>query len=189
MADLITGFNTSIQVKHQNEKIRASQFLTFLLSNKLYAVGILDVKEVLEPCEITEIPMSPDYIRGVINLRGNVVPVIDLAVRMGHANKDISNRSCIVLVEISIHEGTAQTIGMLVDQVSGIVEIEPANILPAPEMGESVHTEFIQAMGRVEDSFIILLDINKILSVEQVSQLGELAEHGASMLPPTDSVH
>jgi len=177
MAELITGFNASIQVEHQQEEEQATQYLTFRLAGKLYAIGILDVDEIIEPSDITEMPRSPDYIRGVINLRGNVVPVIDLTARMGHGITSINKRSCIVMVEVANSRGVAQALGMLVDAVNEIVEIGQANIRPAPDMGESLDTRFIQAMGRVDENFFILLDIQHVLSSEQVTRLGQLSDH------------
>ncbi len=178
MAELITGFNASIQVEHQQEEEQATQqYLTFRLAGKLYAIGILDVDEIIEPSDITEMPRSPDYIRGVINLRGNVVPVIDLTARMGHGITTINKRSCIVMVEVVNSRGVTQALGMLVDAVNEIVEIGQANIRPAPDMGESLDTRFIQAMGRVDENFFILLDIQHVLSSEQVTRLGQLSDH------------
>jgi purine-binding chemotaxis protein CheW len=178
MAELITGFNNSIhQAEAQKEEEQASQYLTFRLAGKLYAVGILDVDEIIEPSDITELPRSPEYIRGVINLRGNVVPVIDLTARLGHGVTAINKRSCIVMVEVANNHGQTQALGMLVDAVNEIVEIGQANIRPAPDMGDSLDTSFIQAMGRVDENFFILLDIQHILSSEQVTRLGQLADH------------
>ena len=179
MADLISGFNNSIQVEHKSDKVQAAQYLSFCLSGKLYGIGILEVEEIIETGAITPLPLAPDYIHGVINLRGNAVPVINLTIRLGYAATDIDKRSCIVLVEISNTQGQAQTIGILVDSVREILEIEQDSILPAPQMGESVDTRFIQAMGRLDDQFIILLDINKLLSSEQLQGLDDLAQNTA----------
>lgn len=146
------------------------QYLTFLVGKENFAIGILDVKEIIEISNITRVPMTPDYIRGVINLRGNVVPVIDLSARLDRHTCEITKRSCIVLVEVETH-GEAQVIGMLVDQVNEILDIPQANIQPPPDFGADIRTEFIQAMGRVDDNFIILLAINRILSIDELSQL------------------
>ena len=188
MAELITGFNASIHVEHQKEEEQASQqYLTFRLAGKLYAVGILDVDEIIEPSDITELPRSPDYIRGVINLRGNVVPVIDLTARMGHGVTTINKRSCIVMVEVDNSRGQSQPLGMLVDAVNEIVEIGQANIRPAPDMGDSLDTSFIQAMGRVDENFFILLDIQHVLSSEQVTRLGQLADSADILAADSES--
>jgi len=173
MSDLIT--------KKQNTEIAAAkddqlqQYLTFQVGKEKLAIGILDVNEIIEISNVTRVPMTPDYIRGVINLRGNVVPVIDLAARLGHQVSELSKRSCIVLVEVEAGE-EAQIIGMLVDQVNEILEIPEENIQPAPDFGSDIRTEFIQAMGRVGDDFIILLAINRVLSVAELAQLRQVSD-------------
>lgn len=157
---------------------QVGQYLTFLVDKESFAISILDVKEIIEIANITRVPLTPDYIHGVINLRGNVVPVIDLSARLKHRCAEVSKRSCIVLVEVEVAEG-AQFIGMLVDEVREILEIPPANIQPAPDFGTDIRTDFIQAMARVDEVFIILLAINKVLSLEELSQLGRIADsHG-----------
>ena len=154
------------------------QYLTFSAGNKNLAISILDVKEIIEINMITDVPMTPDYIRGVINLRGNVVPVIDLSARLGQQSSEITKRSCIVLVQVDFHED-AQLLGMLVDAVDEILEIPEANIMPPPDFGADIRTDFIQAMGRVGDEFIILLNINRVLSIKELSQLKQVAEYEA----------
>lgn len=151
------------------------QYLTFLVGQESFAISILDVKEIIEISNVTRVPMTPNFIHGVINLRGNVVPVVDLSARLGHDVTKISKRSCIVLVEIELTEGV-QLIGMLVDEVKEILEIPAENIQPAPDFGTDIRTEFIQAMGRVGDDFIILLAINRVLSVEELSQLARVSQ-------------
>ncbi len=153
---------------------QVGQYLTFLVASESFAVSILDVKEIIEIANVTHVPLTPDYIHGVINLRGNVVPVIDLSARLRRRSTVVSKRSCIVLVEIEIAEG-AQLIGMLVDEVREILEIPPANIQPAPDFGTDIRTDFIQAMARVDDIFIILLAINRVLSLDELSLLNDLA--------------
>ncbi len=155
------------------------QYLTFSAGNKNLAISILDVKEIIEISMITDVPMTPDYIRGVINLRGNVVPVIDLSARLGQQSSEITKRSCIVLVQVDYHED-AQLLGMLVDAVDEILEIPEANIMPPPDFGADIRTDFIQAMGRVGDEFIILLNINCVLSVKELSQLKQVADYGGA---------
>jgi purine-binding chemotaxis protein CheW len=152
------------------------QYLTFRAGNENLAISILDVKEIIEINTITDVPMTPDYIRGVINLRGNVVPVIDLSARLGRQSSEITKRSCIVLVQIDYHED-AQLLGMLVDAVDEILEIPEANIMPPPDFGADIRTDFIQAMGRVGDAFIILLNINRVLSIKELSQLKQIADY------------
>jgi len=162
---------------------QAGQYLTFLVGQESLAISILDVKEIIEISNVTQVPMTPDYIHGVINLRGNVVPVVDLSARLGHNCTEISKRSCIILVEIAVTDNV-QLIGMLVDEVREILEIPTENIQPAPDFGTDIRTEFIQAMGRVGDDFIILLAINRVLSVEELSQLNQISNVEETHLPP-----
>ncbi|WP_027150235.1 chemotaxis protein CheW [Methylobacter tundripaludum] len=152
------------------------QYLTFQAGNENLAISILDVKEIIEINTITDVPMTPDYIRGVINLRGNVVPVIDLSARLGRQSSEITKRSCIVLVQVEYKED-AQLLGMLVDAVDEILEIPEANIMPPPDFGADIRTDFIQSMGRVGDEFIILLNINRVLSIKELSQLKQVADY------------
>ncbi len=148
----------------------ASQYLTFFAFEERYAIDILDVNEIIEVGQMTRVPMTPDYIRGVINLRGSVVPVVDLCARLGKGGCELTKRSAIVLVEVE-SRGERQMIGMLVDEVNEILEIEASHLQPPPDFGTDIRTDFIRAMGRVDDVFMILLDINHVLSAEELSQL------------------
>ncbi|MBS3954202.1 MAG: purine-binding chemotaxis protein CheW [Methylomicrobium sp.] len=170
MSNLIRKENGKNAVAVQEQ---IGQYLTFLVDKENFAINILDVKEIIEIANVTHVPLTPDYIHGVINLRGNVVPVIDLSARLKHHSAEVNKRSCIVLVEVDVLEGP-QMIGMLVDEVREILEIPPTNIQPAPDFGTDIRTDFIQAMARVGDVFIILLAINHVLSLEELSQLNNL---------------
>jgi len=165
----------------KSEAPSSGQYLTFLVSGDALGVDIGDVKEIIEITNITRVPMTPDYIRGVINLRGNVVPVVDLSARLGHGLNEISKRSCIILIEVSCGD-EKQSLGMLVDQVQEIINIPIENRQPAPTFGTDVRVEFIQAMGRIEDKFVILLDITRVLSVEELAELSESARSSESLL-------
>ncbi len=158
----------------------ATQYLTFFVAEERYAIAILDVKEIIEVSQMTRVPMTPDYIRGVINLRGNVVPVVDLCARLGKGRSELTKRSCIVLVEVEAG-GERQPLGMLVDEVNEILEIPASHLQPAPDFGTDIRTDFIQAMGRVDDLFMILLDINHVLSVEELSQLEKLNQYAGQV--------
>jgi purine-binding chemotaxis protein CheW len=173
MSALMTNKQTTEVAVAKDDQLQ--QYLTFLVGKEKLAIGILDVNEIIEISNITRVPMIPDYIRGVINLRGNVVPVIDLSARLGHPVSELSKRSCIVLVEVEAND-ESQIIGMLVDQVNEILEIPEENIQPAPDFGTDIRTDFIQAMGRVGDDFIILLAINRVLSVAELAQLRQVSD-------------
>lgn len=147
-----------------------NQYLTFLLGGEMYAIGILSIKEIIEYGQLTEVPMMPGFIRGVINLRGRVVPVIDLKVRFGGTSSDNTKRTCIVIIEME-SEGEHQDIGVVVDAVNEVLEILPADIEPAPEFGARLRTDFIRGMGKVNGKFVIILDVNHVLSVDEMSQI------------------
>lgn len=147
-----------------------SQYLTFLLGGEMYAIGILNIKEIIEYGQVTEVPLMPDFIRGVINLRGRVVPVINLSCRFGKSATDINKRTCIVIIEVCEND-FSQDIGIIVDAVSEVLDIPEANIEPTPTFGTKLRPEFIRGMGKIEDKFVILLDVNKVLSVDEMSTL------------------
>lgn len=171
--------NGSDSTSHSEPQENVIQYLTFLTGGETFAIGILDVKEIIEIEHITRVPMMPDFICGIINLRGSVVPVIELSSRLGRQTATITKKSCIVLVETGLESG-AQTIGMMVDEVNEILEIDDAHIQPPPSFGTDIRTDFIRAMGRVNDKFIILLDIDHVLSVEDISAISELTSMNAA---------
>ena len=147
-----------------------SQYLTFLLDGEMYAIGILAIKEIIEFNKLTTVPMMPRFVRGVINLRGAVVPVIDLSARFGRAGTTASRRTCIVIVEIEADEGR-QVVGVLVDSVSEVLDIAPSEIEPAPSFGARVRSEFIAGMGKVKGNFVIILSVGHVLSAEEMGVL------------------
>lgn len=147
-----------------------SQYLTFTLGGEMFAVGILNVKEIIEYGSLTEIPMMPAFIRGVINLRGSVVPVIDLAARFGGQQTAIGRRTCIVIVEIQ-DDDARHDIGVIVDAVSEVLEIPLGEIEPPPSFGARIRADFIFGMGKVAGKFVILLNLENVLSVEEIASL------------------
>lgn len=151
------------------------QYLTFTLGGEMFAVAILNVKEIIEYGTVTEIPMMPGFIRGVINLRGAVVPVIDLSCRFGGKATEVARRTCIVIVELN--EGDIkQDIGVMVDAVSEVLEIAQAEIEPPPSFGAKIRTDFISGMGKVNGKFVILLDVARVLSVEEIAMLTHVTD-------------
>jgi len=149
-----------------------SQYLTFSLAGEMFAVGILNVKEIIEYGQLTEIPMMPDFIRGVINLRGSVVPVIDLSARFGEKATEVSRRTCIVIVEVA-DDDMRHDVGIMVDAVSEVLDIPTSEIEPAPSFGARIRAEFIFGMGKVDGKFVIILNIDKVLSVDEIAQLAD----------------
>ncbi len=158
------------------------QYLTFMLRREVYAIGILHIKEIIEYGQLTTVPMMPGFIRGVINLRGAVVPVVDLSSRFGGKPGEVTRRSCIVILELEVEEET-QVIGVVVDAVNEVLEIAGADIEPAPSFGTRIRANFIAGMGKVQERFVIILNVNEVLSVEElalIGQNGQLAEELAA---------
>lgn len=151
------------------------QYLTFLLSGEMFALAILNIKEIIEYGNITEVPMMPDFIRGVINLRGSVVPVVDLSARFGRNKTEVSRRTCIVIIEVKSSDETKQDVGVMVDSVSEVLEIPRSEIEPPPAFGAKIRVDFIHGMGKVSGKFVIILDANKVLSVDELSMIGQAA--------------
>lgn len=149
------------------------QYLTFLLGGEMYAIGILNIKEIIEYGQVTEVPMMPAFIRGVINLRGRVVPVVNLLARFGKPSNEITKRSCIVIIEAGSAD-EQQDIGVVVDSVSEVLEIPASEIEPAPSFGAKIRSDFISGMGKVNGKFVVMLCVNKVLSVEEMSMLSSL---------------
>lgn len=146
------------------------QYLTFVLNGEVFAIGILSIKEIIEYGNLTEVPRMPEFIRGVINLRGAVVPVIDLGSRFGKSSSKVSRRTCIVIIEVQ-HEGEQQVVGVMVDAVNEVLDIPASEIEPAPAFGAKIRADFIRGMGKVEGKFVIILDVNHVLSLDEMSSL------------------
>jgi purine-binding chemotaxis protein CheW len=146
------------------------QYLTFSLDGEIYAVETLCVKEIIEYGHLTVVPMAPPSVRGVINLRGAVVPVIDLLARFGKGVTTVARRSCIVILEIE-ENAERVVLGAIVDAVNEVLEITAGKIEPPPTFGARIRVDFIQGMGRVGHGFVILLDVEKLLSIDDLAML------------------
>ena len=173
----------SRQVAQQQEAVaQGQQYLTFSVSDEVFAIAISAIKEIIEYRPPTDVPMMPPYIRGVINLRGRVVPVIDLAVRFGRAAGAVSRRTCIVILEFN-QEDQQQEISVVVDAVSAVLDIADADIEPPPKFGAKLRADFISGMGKIADKFVIILSVDQVLSIQELSQLDEVGEAAAPALP------
>lgn len=162
------------------------QYLTFMLSRETYGIAILNIREIIEFGKITQVPMVPDFIRGVINLRGSVVPVIDLSRRFGKPQSETTRKSCIVVIELADGEGT-QEIGVLVDSVNEVIEIHQREIEPAPSFGTRIRTDFIKGMGKVNGEFVVILEASNVLSMEEMALLADIsANQSAGGVPGRD---
>ncbi len=146
------------------------KYLTFLLGEESYGLGILKVQEIIGMQSITRIPRTPDYVRGVINLRGKVIPVIDLRLRFAMEEAEVSRKTCIIVVQVSKEESSI-TMGIVVDEVSEVLEISADQIEPAPAFGTQVETSFVLGIAKTEDAVKILLDIDRIMTEGEMANL------------------
>jgi purine-binding chemotaxis protein CheW len=153
------------------EAVAGTLHLAFRLGAEVYAIDILRIREIVEYTSPTRVPMMPPSVRGVINLRGAVVPVIDLAVRFGQQPTGVGKRTCIVIVEV-MHAEATYVLGLLVDGVNAVQEIADDDIEPAPTFGSAIDTDFIAGMARINGSFVIILDIARALSIEEMAAIG-----------------
>lgn len=156
------------------------QYLTFMLGGERFSIGILCIKEIIWYANLTEVPMMPACIRGVINLRGAVVPVMDLSARFGKPTTAVTKSTCIVIVEVESDagkdsEGQPQNMGIVVDAVQAVLEIAASEIEPAPNFGARIRSDFIEGIGKVNGQFVILLNISRVLSTEEIGAMGGLA--------------
>ncbi|MCF8028982.1 MAG: chemotaxis protein CheW [Desulfobacteraceae bacterium] len=152
----------------------AGKYLTFLLGEESYGLEILKVQEIIGMQSITRIPRTPDYVKGVINLRGKVIPVIDLRLRFGMESAEVSRKTCIIVVQVTKAD-VSVTMGIVVDEVSEVLEIAAEEIEPAPGFGTQVETAFILGMAKTESAVKILLDIDKIMSEGEMEALAKSA--------------
>ena len=146
------------------------QYLTFKLADEIFAFDVAKVREILELTSITKVPQTPDFMRGVINLRGSVVPVIDLRLNFGMLCTEQTVNTCIIVVEVNLNRETL-VLGVLADSVQEVVEMEPDLIEPPPQLGTKLNTEFIKGMGKVENDFAMILDIDKVFSANDLADI------------------
>lgn len=149
---------------------KEGKYLTFALGTEEYGLEILKVREIIGYMEITGVPRTPDYVKGVINLRGQVIPVIDLRSKFGMEQSEVSEQTCIIVVEVTQQNQNFST-GIIVDHVEEVLDIEGKNIEEAPNFGSSINTDFILGMGKVGESVKILLDIDKVLATTDLQNL------------------
>ena len=151
------------------------QYLTFKLDDEVFALDISKVREVLDFTFVTKVPRTPEFMRGVINLRGSVVPVIDMRLKFGMSRTEKTVNTCVIIVEINL-EGERLVIGALADSVQEVVDLDASQIEPPPRIGTRLKTEFIKGMGKRGDHFIIILDIDRIFSTDELSLVSDLKE-------------
>ena len=170
-----------MEIKEQEEAVQ-QQYLTFFLVDEEYAVGIQRVKEIIEYTAITKVPKVPMWIRGVINLRGNVVPVVDLAVRFGMEERTITKTTCIVIVEVQ-QEAERAVMGVIADAVNQVIDFAPKDIEEPPAFGTRVRLEYLFGMGKLGKKFALILNIDSVLSAAELLTVSTL------QATPVDAQH
>ena len=169
MEEVVVKNDTEVETEDSN------QYLTFMLSGETYGINILDIKEIIEYGNLTPVPMMPNFIAGVINLRGSVVPIINLKLRFGGNTSEIGKRTSIVIIEVGNNDRKNE-IGIIVDIVNEVIDLAESDIEPAPSFGAHIRADFIQGMGKIGEEFLILLDVNQVLSVEELSIVEQTKE-------------
>lgn len=157
------------------EEINTNQYLTFRLGEEVFGLQIAKVREVLDYTSVTRVPQTPDFMRGVINLRGTVVPVVDMRLKFGLEETDWTVNTCIIIVEVELDNETT-VLGALADSVQEVMELGPEQIEPAPRIGARLKTEFIKGMGKVAEKFVILLNIDRVFSSEELTLVTDMQE-------------
>jgi purine-binding chemotaxis protein CheW len=170
-------------IDHDKESTEHPQYLTFFIAGEEHAIGILRVREIIQFAGVTRVPRTPDWVRGVINLRGSVVPVVDLAVKFGWRALQPTRLSCVVVAEVSL-DGEPVVMGLLADAVSGVVELPAAEIQPPPPFGPRVRVEYLHGMGRVGERLLLLLDVDKLLSVDELQTAATIEAEAVAEAQP-----
>jgi purine-binding chemotaxis protein CheW len=167
--------------------LKGGKFLTFLMANEKYGLEILKVREIIGMMKVTSVPMTPAFVRGVINLRGKVIPVIDLRLKFGMEPKEDTERTCIILVHLAC---TAQemTMGIIVDEVSDVLDINQDQIEPPPSFGPGIRTDFILGMGKIDQKVMTMLDIDRVLSEQEIAQVATSVEKTGHNLDKSTNV-
>jgi purine-binding chemotaxis protein CheW len=162
----------------RSEAIANQQFVTFCLGSEMFGVEVIRTREILTLVPVTKVPQTPDYLLGVINLRGQVVPVVDLRVKLGLHAKETGQETCIIVMEVQVDDEIL-VVGGLVDAVREVLELRGDQIEPPPRMGLRLKTEFIAGMGKVDEQFIILLNIDKVFASDELAVLQSAEEQAA----------
>jgi purine-binding chemotaxis protein CheW len=164
----------------EKEEVTQQQYLTFFLADEEYAINIQCVKEIIEYTTVTTVPKMPEWIRGVINLRGNVVPVVDLTVRFGLESRPVTKTTCIVIVEVE-QDGERTVMGVIADAVNQVIDLAPEEIEEPPAFGARVRLEYLSGMGKLGKKFALILNINSVLSNVELLTVSTLQEATADV--------
>lgn len=171
-----------INAQLEAEDKNISRYLTFFIGSRIFAINILVVKEILEYNDITDIPRTPDFLRGAINLRGRIIPVVDLSIRLGYEQTEISKRSCIIVVELTVN-GEAINVGVVVDSVNKVMDLNADQVEKAPTFGGNISTDYIEGMGKVNTNFVVILDVQHVLSMDDLNTIKEYLDEQSEETP------
>ena len=155
------------RVAERMQKVKEGKYLTFILENEYYGIEILTVQEIIGMMQVTRVPRTPEYVRGVINLRGKVIPLIDLRIKFGLQTCEDTKKTCIIVLQIT-RNGKKTILGIVVDEVSEVSNITGDNIQPPPDVGMSIDTSVIMGLGKIDERVIMLLDVDKIFTMEEI---------------------
>lgn len=172
----------------EEKRNETNQYLTFRLGEETFALEIGKVREVLDFTTVTRVPRVPDFMRGVINLRGSVVPVIDLRLKFGMSATEKTVRTCVIIAEVCL-EGETTVLGALADSVQEVLDLEPEQIEEAPRLGTRMDTEFIRGMGKRGEQFIILLDIDRVFSAGEIDSLSQVNLSNHTLSKKEEMIH
>jgi len=163
----------------ETNTISSQQYVTFSLGEELFGVEVTRTREILSLTPVTKVPQTPDYLLGVINLRGQVVPVVDMRLKLGLPAGDETEDTCIIVVDVQV-DGEAITVGALADAVREVLDIRSDQIEPPPRLGSRLNTEFINGMGKIDEQFMILLNIDRIFNSEELAFVQDSAHADAA---------
>jgi purine-binding chemotaxis protein CheW len=167
------AIETTTQAKSTGALAKAGKYLTFNLGSEVYGIEILKVQEIIGMMSVTRVPKTPGFVRGVVNLRGKVIPVIALRTKFALESKDDTDRTCIIVVQVALN-GASVVMGLIVDEVSEVLNVLGDQIEASPSFGTKLDTDFILGMGKVGQKVVMLLDVDKVLSVEEVAAVGKM---------------
>ncbi|MGD0917908.1 MAG: chemotaxis protein CheW [Thermodesulfobacteriota bacterium] len=170
----VTKTRQGVQWVNRVRSLKGGKFLTFLMAKEKYGLEILKVHEIIEMMDVTSVPTTPAFVRGVINLRGHVIPVVDLRLKFRMKAKEDTQRTCIIVVHLA-RDAQEMTMGVIVDEVSDVLDIDPDQIEPPPSFGANVRIDFILGMGKVDQKIVTILDIDRVLSCEEIAVLDKAA--------------
>ncbi len=152
-------------------RARATKYLTFVLGQESYGVDVLKIREIIRLVDITAVPQMPAYVRGVINLRGKIVPVVDLRIKFGLEHAEATERTCIVVVQVKLPSGTISLMGLIVDAVEEVLNITEGDIEETPDFGTAIETDYILGMAKVKGAVKTILDIDQVVSADVIGRL------------------